>query len=325
MSEIIFTSALAFRFESYIALQRAAGADYRNPTRRLSHFDQFLCQEVFTGLCLTQEIVERYVHSLSRLSCGTRYGEVCLLRRFCAYLRQFEPDSYVPDLGSNRNPKSHPNLHVFTAIQVTALLQAALQLPPPGSLRPMTAYTLFGLMYACGLRISEAIGLDLVDVHLSERKLFIHKSKFQKSRWVPMSPSTAAALGRYIERRSTLFPATPQDPVFVHLRGSRFFRQTVYSDFRQALRRCGLRGGKGSPGPRIHDLRHAFACSRLLEWYRQGRDVNALLPALATYMGHTCISYTQVYLHATPELMQAANERFHHNFLTNVSTQGDSQ
>jgi integrase len=132
-------------------------------------------------------------------------------------------------------------------------------------------------------------------------------------------------LGRYIERRSALFPARPQDPVFVHLRGGRFFHQTVHSAFRQALCRCGLRGGKGSAGPRIHDLRHAFACNRLLEWYRQGRNVNSLLPALATYMGHTCISYTQTYLHATPELMQVANERFHHNFRINVLTQGDSQ
>lgn len=325
MSDPRFSSVLASRFENYIALQRAAGADYRNPIKRLTAFDRFLNQEDFRGPRLTQDIVERYVRSLSRLACATRYGEMCLLRRFCAYLRQFDPDTYVPDLGSRRNTQARPHLHVFTEMEIAALLRAALQLPPPGSLRPITAYTLFGLVYSCGLRISEAIGLDLADVHLSEQKLFIHKSKFQKSRWVPVSPSTATALGRYIERRSTLFPATPQDPVFVHLRGGRFFHQTVYSDFRQALRRCGLRGGKGSPGPRIHDLRHAFASNRLLEWYRQGRDVNALLPALATYMGHTCISYTQTYLHATPELMQAANERFHHNFCVNISTKGDSQ
>lgn len=325
MSDPIFSSALASRFENYIALQRAAGADYRNPTKRLTAFDRFLCQEDFGGPWLTQDLVERYIRTLSRLAGATRYGQMCLLRRFCAYLRQFNPDTYVPDLWSQRNAKARPHLHVFTEREVATLLQAALQLPPPDSLRPMTAYTLFGLVYSCGLRISEAIGLNLADVHLSEQKLFIHKSKFQKSRWVPMSPATATALGRYIERRSTLFPATPQDPVFVHLRGGRFFRQTVYSDFRQALRRCGLRGGKASPGPRIHDLRHAFATNRLLLWYRHGRDVNALLPALATYMGHTCISYTQTYLHATPELMQAANERFHHNFRAHILTQGDSQ
>ena len=325
MSDPRFRSVLASRFESYVALQRAAGADYRGPARILGRFDRFLFQEDWPRPCLTQDIVEPYVRSLSRLAGGTRYGMVCLLRRFCSYLRQFDLDAYVPDPGCPRKNEVRADLYVFTESQVKALLQAALQLPPPNSLRPISAHTLFGLVYACGLRISEAIGLDLADVHLTERKLFIHKSKFQKSRWVPMSPSTTTALGRYIERRTTLFPATPKDPVFVHLRGGRFFRQTVYSDFRQALRCSGLRGGKGSPGPRIHDLRHAFACQRLLEWYRQGRDVNALLPALATYMGHACISYTQTYLHATPELMQAANERFHHNFRNNVLRQGDSQ
>lgn len=325
MNDPRFGSVLASRLESYIALQRAAGADYRGPARRLWRFDRFLCQEDCRAVVLTEDTVQRYVRSLSRLSDRTCYGHVCLLRRFCLYLRQFDLDSYVPEPGSPRNLKARVNLHVFTEIQVKALLQAALQLPPPGSLRPMTAHTLFGLLYSCGLRISEAIGLDLADIHLSERKLFVHKSKFKKSRWVPMSLSTASALGRYIERRAALFPATPQDPVFVHLRGGRFFHQTVYSDFRQVLQRCGLRGGRGSPGPRIHDLRHAFACHRLLQWYRQGEDVNALLPALATYMGHTCISYTQTYLHATPELMQAANERFHQNFRNNILPQGDPQ
>jgi integrase/recombinase XerD len=325
MSKLLFSSVLASQFECYIALQQAAGADYRSPAQRLNRFDRFLSQEDWREHYLSSEIVESYIQSLLRLSDRTRHGEVCLLRRFCTYMRQFHPDSYVPDPVSFRNAKVRPAPYIFTEMQVKALLQAALKLPPQGSLRPMTAYTMFGLIYSCGLRISEAIGLDLADVHLSERKLFIHKSKFQKSRWVPMSPSTTTALGRYIERRSTRFPITPQDPVFVHLRGRRFFHQTVYSDFRQALRRCGLRGGRGSPGPRIHDLRHAFACNRLLEWYRQGRDVNALLPSLATYMGHTCIRYTQTYLHATPELIQVANERFYHNFRTNILPQRDSQ
>ena len=91
----------------------------------------------------------------------------------------------------------------------------------------------------------------------------------------------------------------------------------------EALRRCGLRGGKGDPGPRIHDLRHSYACHRLVAAYRQGGDVNALLPALATYLGHVCITYTQVYLRATAELLEMANQRFHNNFLQNVLKKGE--
>ena len=93
-------------------------------------------------------------------------------------------------------------------------------------------------------------------------------------------------------------------------------------EFRQVLERCGLRGGKGCPGPWLHHLRHSFACNRLLAWYREGKDVNALLPALATYLGHVKVTSTQVYLQATAELLEEANQRFLNNFRQNVSPKG---
>ena len=93
--------------------------------------------------------------------------------------------------------------------------------------------------------------------------------------------------------------------------------------FRQVLKHCGLRGGKGCPGPRLHHLRHSYACTRLLLWYREGKDINALLPALATYLGHVNISSTQVYLRATTELLEQANQRFAAHFRHNILTHGD--
>ena len=125
MNDPCFSSVLAPRFENYIALQRAVGADYRGPARILSRFDRFLSEEDWQGAGLTQDIVERYARSLSRLAGCTRYGVVCLLRRFCSYLRQFDPDAYVPDPGSPRNNKVRTDLYVFTESQVKALLQAA--------------------------------------------------------------------------------------------------------------------------------------------------------------------------------------------------------
>ncbi len=187
----------------------------------------------------------------------------------------------------------------------------------------VTFYTLFGLLYTTGLRVGEAISLDLADVDLARQRIYIHRSKFRKSRWVPLSASTCSVLQRYIQERTRIFPAAPQDPLFANLQGRRLFLQIVYTAFRQALSRCGLRGGKGDPGPRIHDLRHSYACNRLLAAYRQGGDVNALLPALATYLGHVCITYTQVYLRATAELLEMANQRFHNNFLQNVLKKGE--
>ncbi len=323
MSQIVFTSVLADRFIDFVTFRRSGGADYRARAKALSYFDRSLCQQGFDAPYPTREIIDRYWTSLNRLHPNTRSNRLSVVRQFCSYLRQFEPKCYVPEPGSRVGQKPSRTPHIFTDDEIKALLVAARGKSPPGSLRPLTFYTLFGLLYTSGLRVGEAIALDMADVDLGRQQLYVHQSKFRKSRWVPISPSTCSVLEHYIQERTRIFPAAPQDPLFVNLLGRRFFHQTVYTAFRQALSRCGLRGGKGDPGPCIHDLRHSYACNRLLTWYRQGRDVNALLPALATYLGHVCITYTQVYLRATAELLEMAHQRFHHNFRQNVLKKGE--
>ncbi|MBI4484009.1 MAG: tyrosine-type recombinase/integrase [Acidobacteria bacterium] len=286
MSQPVFASLLADRFMDFVTFRRSSGADYRGRAQVLSYFDRFLSQQGFSGSYPTREILDCYLTSLNRLHPNTRANRLSVVRQFCSYLRQFEPQCYVPEPGARHGPKLSRTPHIFTDDEIKALLVAAHHLSPPGSLRPMTFYTLFGLLYTTALRVGEAIALDLADVDLARQRLYVYRSKFRKSRWVPMSPSTCSVLQRYIQERTRIFPAAPQDPLFVNLQGRRFFLQIVYMAFRQALSRCGLRGGKGDPGPRIHDLRHSYACNRLAAAYRQGGDVNALLPALATYLGH---------------------------------------
>jgi len=109
--------------------------------------------------------------------------------------------------------------------------------------------------------------------------------------------------------------------LFVNLRAGRLHHCTVYQTFRQLLEKCGIEHHKHT-GPRIHDLRHTFAVHRLLAWYRDGRDVNARLPALATYMGHVDVTSTQVYLHPTAELLEHVGNRFHDHYMHNVKYHG---
>ena len=154
--------------------------------------------------------------------------------------------------------------------------------------------------------------------------LFIGKGKFAKSRWVPISGSTGEVLNRYLTERSRVAPPGPESPFFITRTGRRLYHTNVDYAFRQVLQRCGLRGGKGCPGPHLHHLRHSFACTRVLAWYREGKDVNALLPALATYLGHVNVASTQVYLQATTELLEQANQRFVENFHQNICAKGQS-
>ncbi len=317
-----FVSVVADRFSDYVTFRRLGGVQPKRQIGLLRFFDRFLDQGGFEGRWPTPEVIEGYMATTQHLHPGTRANRFSVVRQFCRYLRQFEPQCFVPEKMLFRRPSYLP--HIFSDSEVKAVLQSALQLPPVDSLRPKTYFTLFGLLYTTGLRCGEAFALNLSDVDLKQNLLFIHEGKFGKSRWVPVSPSTSAALQRYAKHRERIDPALAESPFFVTRSGRRLYQTDVTMAFRQTLMRCGLRGGKGCPGPRLHHLRHSFACNRLLAWYREGKDVQALLPTLATYLGHVKITSTQVYLQATAELREEANQRFLKNFRQNISPKGDT-
>ncbi len=213
----------------------------------------------------------------------------------------------------------HP--YIFSEQEIKNLLSAASALSPSGSLRPHTYRTLFGLLYTTGIRISEAFTLTLKDFQSELDLLYIAEGKFKKARWVPLHPSTSTMLNQYVKHRLRFGPRTPESPLFINLRTHRLCHCTVYQAFRQLLEKCGIPHNKHT-GPRIHDLRHTFAVHRLLAWYKDKKDVNACLPALATYMGHVDVCSTHVYLRPTVELLEQVNNRLHNHYLHNLKTSG---
>ena len=323
MSQPDFLSVLAPRLGDFLALRRAGGLDSKSQLVLLRYLDRFLQQQDFTTPWLTREVVEAYLQSATHLNLRTQDNRWCVLRQFCRYLRQFEPECFVAEHKPWRVPARTRTAHIYSESEIQAMLRAAQALPPSGSLRAKTYYTLFGLLYTTGLRCGEAFALNVNNVDLEQQLLFVHRGKFGKSRWVPISASTTLALQRYLHERSRVAPVRAQSPFFITTTARRLYHTNVDYAFRDVLKRCGLRGGKGCPGPRLHHLRHSFACNRLLAWHRAGRDVSALLPALATYLGHVDIGATQVYLQPTAELLEEANQRFHRSFLQNISTTGE--
>jgi integrase len=183
------------------------------------------------------------------------------------------------------------------------LLAAARRLPSTTGLRPHTFATLFGLYVCTGLRANEPLRLDRGDVDLVNGVLTIRETKFGKSRYVPIHPSTQRALRRYAECRDRCCrdPATPS--FFVSDRGTRLTEWCVRWTFVKLSHEIGLRGPGDSRGPRLHDLRHRLAIKTLLKWYRCGVDVERRLPHLSAYLGHAHVTDTYWYLTATPELL----------------------
>ncbi|MCP4390062.1 MAG: tyrosine-type recombinase/integrase [Gammaproteobacteria bacterium] len=325
MSQTDFLSVLAHRFDDFLAFRRVGGVESKNQLSLLRYFDRFLHQQRFVGAWPTREVIEGYLASTQHLQRGTRDNRLTVVRQFCRYLRQFEPQCFVPEKMLPRQRGPSRLAHIYSTDEIQMMLRTARELAPAGSLRPHTYATLIGVLYTTGLRCGEAFALNLENVDLEQQLLFIAKGKFGKARWVPISVSTGEVLEHYLAERSQVAPPGPQSPFFITRTGNRLYHTNAEYAFRQVLQNCGLRGGKGCPGPRLHHLRHTFACTRLLAWYREGKDVNALLPALATYLGHVNVASTQVYLHATTELLEQANQRFRDNFHHNICTPGESQ
>jgi integrase len=179
--------------------------------------------------------------------------------------------------------------------------------------------TFFGLIVVTGLRISEAVKLDRDDVDLDQGILTIRRTKFGKSRLVPVHPTTRAALTRYAERRDVILGAKRTPAFFVSEQGRRITVWSARYQFAHLSQQLGHRASNGElegreryrhgRGPRLHDLRHRFAAHTLLEWYRTGVDVEREIPKLATYLGHGAVEHTYWYIEALPELLQLATER----------------
>jgi len=308
--------------ERFIRLRTLTGSDYSGQALLLSYFDSFIAGRNYGWLYITREICESYLESIAYLAPRTQGNRMCVVRQLCRYIALDDPRCYIPEPLRCPSSKQRYRAYIFTHEEICALLQAALKLPPAGSLRPLTYRTLLGLLYCTGIRIGEAMSLNLNDFFPDEMKLYIAKGKFRKSRWIVLRASACKALGVYLEHRLKIEPHSPDSPLFINERHRRLCHPSVYGTYLGLLSECGIDHSKKN-GPRIHDLRHTFAVHRLLAWYRDDSDVNALLPVLSTYMGHADIVSTQIYLQPTAELKDEVSRRFHRHYINSLLGKGE--
>lgn len=230
------------------------------------------------------------------------------VRLFAQHRRATDPRTEVPALGLLRARHQRKRPYLYTKDEIARLMGAAARLASPTGLRAQTYVTLLGLLTVVGMRISEAIALDREDVDLDGGILTIRRTKFGKTRLVPVHRSTTLALRRYTRFRDRIHPRPRTSSFLVDEAGARLVKNTAEDIFVRLSRQVGLRGpeGRHGHGPRLHDFRHRWAVDTLLRWYRAGVDVERHLPELSTYLGHAHVSDTYWYLTAVPELMSLA-------------------
>jgi site-specific recombinase XerD len=226
-----------------------------------------------------------------------------------------------------RMPRASQRLapYIYNDSEVLALIQGLGSLPL-SKLQPHTLHVVLLLLYGAGLRIGEAVRLIMADVDLANRVLSIRLSKFYKDRQIPIGHDLVFALENYSSLRRCLGHSDANDvPFLVTDKGEPLSVQLVEQAFRRLCSVAQIRREDGGRyQPRLHDLRHSFAVHTLIAWYKKGADVNLMLPRLSTYLGHIKLSYTQLYLTMTPELLQQASERFE-NFVKPERFYGRSQ
>jgi len=323
-----FASVLGPVIRRYLDLKRALGRRADDLQYVLARFDRFLAscnaddlnQETFAAWCL----------SIAHLATNTRRQWMRMVYRLCLFRRRYAPSCFVPDPSHFPPRQPWPLPYIFSESEITRLLLATDTLKPnaPSPLHRPVARLAITLLYTAGLRRGELARLTLSDYDTAEHVLLIRETKFYKSRLVPLSADAVVEIDRYLgERLRPGLPRGADAPLLLHHHGGLTgYTATGLSELvRKVIRRAGIRTAAGR-APRVHELRFTFAVHALLRWYRAGVDVQARLPALSTYMGHSSLVSTQHYLVFFDAIAQAASERFEAHcaqFLPAVSFPGD--
>lgn len=307
---------LGVRVEQYLEERRRLGFDLRCHAYCLRSLACYV-RNIGDYESLTLDVMAEWARQTnrSRVDSRTWARRLKSLRPFTHWLQQFEPSTEVPDYTTFGRPSERLAPHIYTEPEIIDLLAAARRLGSEPGLNGRVFEMLFGLIACTGMRVSEAIGLRNSDVDLQRGLLTIRRTKFAKSRNVPIHLSAVSALGQYRWMRD-LAGAEPADeaPFFPDTRLRRYGEpldqrhvERVFADLRKEL----VWVNRGTHhAPRIHDLRHTFVVRRILLWQQQGVDVDQAMLALSTYVGHAKVTSTYWYLQAVPELMAIAAQQF---------------
>ncbi len=298
-------STLRRAAEDYLRVRRALGYKLEVQGWLLDEFITYL--EQTSAATVTIDAAVAWATSPAAADRSYWAQRLSVVRQFARHLQTIDPACEIPpaNLLPFRPRRAIP--HLYQPQEITALMAAASSLPI--GLQAATYRTLIGLLAVTGLRLGEAIRLDRDDVDADRQLLRILNSKFGKSREVATHQSTMHALEDYSRLREERFPTPRCEAFFLSTRGTRLLASSIHDTFNRLVVIAGLTPRPAGRPPRPHDLRHAFAVRTLLDWYRDGLDVQARLPLLSTWLGHVNPASTFWYLTAAPELLALAADR----------------
>jgi integrase len=303
-------STLSKELDRYLTIRRSLGYDLTTAERILRRFIAFAEGE--NARYISTALFLRWQEAFGHANRQTWAGRLRIIRLFAEWLHSIDQKHEVPPQGliPGRYRRSRP--YIYSDEEIRRIVETAAELPSINGIRALTCSTLFGLIAVTGLRVSEAMSLDVADVDLESGVITLRCGKLGKARLLPLSHSTTVKLVAYGKERDRLLGA-PSEPFFVSDRGERLTDCGARYNFAAVCQTIGLRPAekfkRHGHGPRIHDLRHTFAVRTLVNWYRAGKNPAEEMIKLTTYLGHTSPSLTYWYIEAVPELLDLASQR----------------
>jgi integrase/recombinase XerD len=298
--------SISTRAQDYLAMRRSLGFKLRGDGRMLTDFATRLDDAGQATITISAALA--WVTEPQQAVPAHWRRRLSVVRGFARHLATLDPACQIPPADLLAAPSHRPPPYIYSAEEIAALIHAAGTIGAP--LPSATLQALISLIAASGLRVGEALALDRGDADLDTAMLTV-TGKNDQTRLVPLHPSTASMLAGYALRRDQLCPHPASPAFFITSTGQRVQQRGVAETFARLVVLAGIQAPPGRRRPRVHDLRHTFAVTTLTRWYRDDADVQAQLPVLSAYLGHSCPEATYWYLQATPELLALAAGRLH--------------
>jgi integrase len=303
-------NALSQELDRYLSIRRSLGYKLSTDERILRKFIKFV-ESVGTEY-ITTALFLRWRTAFGKANNQTWAHRLGTVRIFAQWLHTMDSRHEIPPQSLIPSRVRRPHPYIYSEEDIRRIVETAAELPSINGIRALTCSTLFGLIAVTGLRVSEALSLDADDVDLDNGVITLQQGKLGKARLLPVSDSTRVRLADYTKKRDRLLGA-PSQAFFVADHGNRLTDCGARYNFAAVCQMIGLRSpqkfNRHGRGPRIHDLRHAFAVRTLLNWYRHSAEPAREMIKLSTYLGHSKPAHTYWYIEAVPELLELAAKR----------------
>ena len=302
---ITISGAYAELCKSFIEYKRNIGYIYdKRRVYAIRYLNDYISGITTDKIELTREMVEGYIQKKPGESVTSQVTRVYLVRQFGLYLSSLGYQVYLPPFNCIKKDKTFVP-YIYTKDEIKRIIKVAENLPyiPRRPYSHLVYPLLFKILFGCGLRISEAVGLKLEDVNTSDGILRIRQSKFNNSRLVPMSQSLMESCDDYYTKMGYYHKKTGY--LFESSAGIPYNRLSCSNRFRYFfLKEAGIHYGGPGKGPRLHDARHSYAVYALDHMVKLGMDIYCALPILSAYMGHRTIESTEKYVRLVPSFHQ---------------------